>query len=78
MRCSKCNRDFLEKDIHESHDVPCYLFKGINRKEKKAQADKFQRRWLCVDCHNEYEESLRLALIIESEFFSSKYFESEK
>jgi len=26
MICDWCDCDFEEKDLHESHDVPCYLF----------------------------------------------------
>jgi hypothetical protein len=58
MICSNCANDFPEKDIQESHDVPCYLFNGKTRKERKNQADKFGRRWLCKKCHDIYEKTL--------------------
>lgn len=44
--------------IHESHDIPCYLFPGRNRKERKHYADKYGRKWLCYECHKEYENYL--------------------
>ena len=55
MNCMGCDKDFKENEIHESHDVPCYLFPGANRKERKQHADKFGRRDLCKKCHDEYE-----------------------
>lgn len=36
MKCQYCGEDFEEKDIDESHDVPCYLFEG-NRKGQKTK-----------------------------------------
>ncbi len=59
MKCDKCGRDFPEPEIQDSHDVPCYLFKGRYRNERKNQADKFGRHWLCKECHEEYEDYLR-------------------
>lgn len=61
MICERCKIEFDEKDIQESHDVPCYLFEG-NRQGQKNQADKFRRRWLCERCHKEYEKALRIWL----------------
>lgn len=55
MKCMYCLKDFEEKEIEESHDVPTYLFNGLIRKERKQQADKFSRKWLCVECHDKYE-----------------------
>jgi len=49
MICNKCNQDFEEKDIQESHDVPKYLCKD------KDEADKLGRHWLCKDCHDKYD-----------------------
>lgn len=46
MRCSICGLDYPENEIEESHDVPCYLFKGYNRKQKKNKADMYGRHWL--------------------------------
>lgn len=65
MKCSWCLKDFPEKEIQESHDVPCYLFwkKGKTRRERKHFADKYPRRWLCNECHEEYEDGLILSLI---------------
>jgi hypothetical protein len=74
MRCDKCHRDFIEREVHESHDVPCYLFKGQYRNERKNQADKFGRHWLCKKCHEEYEDALREVLIKEAIKFSKEYF----
>jgi len=58
MKCQKCGLEFQERDLQESHDVPCYLFKGEDRKEKKNQADKFGRHRLCKKCHDLYEKML--------------------
>jgi hypothetical protein len=58
MKCERYKRDFLEKDIQESHDVPCYLFLG-SRRLQKQQTDKYRRRWLCKECHAKYEKMLR-------------------
>lgn len=76
MKCQKCNKDFEEKDIDESHDVPCYLFEG-NRKGRKNQADLFGRHYLCNKCHKLYEASLRfrlrhMACLFANEFFNFK------
>ena len=57
MKCSKCNEEFLEKGIEESHNVPAYLFEG-DRNERKQQADKFPRKLLCKKCHDEYESTI--------------------
>jgi len=73
MKCDKCLRDFPEPQIQDSHDVPCYLFKGFNRKEKKNQADKFGRHWLCGECHELYEEELRKALMFSATLFCSEW-----
>jgi len=72
MICKYCGIDFEEKDIHDSHDVPCYLFLG-NRKGRKNQADKFGRHNLCKKCHDKYEEALRLFLIKKAKEFSNDY-----
>lgn len=73
MKCSICNEEFEEKDIQESHDVPCYLFEG-NRNIRKQQADKFLRRWLCAKCHKGYELRLRIFLRDMAKEFAIKYF----
>ncbi len=77
MICFQCKKDFKEKDIQESHNIPCYLFVG-NRKGRKNQADKFGRHWLCQKCHKKYEYSLNLSLRIFAEKFGKEYFEKEK
>jgi hypothetical protein len=77
MKCQKCKKEFEEKDIHESHDVPCYLFEG-NRKGQKNQADKWGRRYLCKKCHDEYENSLRVHLRNHAWTFAILYFREEK
>ena len=74
MKCSNCYTEYDEKDIQESHDVPCYLFKGFNRNDKKNQADKYTRRWLCKRCHETYEEELRQVLINIAQSFGVTYF----
>lgn len=58
MKCMRCNKDFVEKEIEESHDVPLYLFEGNKRNERKNQADKFGRKWLCKKCHDKYEAQI--------------------
>jgi hypothetical protein len=59
MICQHCGEDFPESYIEESHDVPCYLFEGKYRNERKNQADKYPRHNLCKRCHKEYERSLK-------------------
>ena len=78
MKCSKCSNDFLENEIHESHDVPCYLFEGIIRNERKNQADKFGRHWLCFECHEIYEHELREHFKQLALAFSVAYFEKKE
>jgi len=75
MKCSCCKKDFEEKDIHESHDVPCYLFfiEAKTRRERKQFADKFTRKWLCKECHDKYERLLRDELIQTALDFSIKF-----
>lgn len=46
MKCHKCNDEFLEKDIQESHDVPKYM----------GGTDADGRHWLCKKCHDIYEK----------------------
>lgn len=78
MICEKCKKDFEEKGIQEIHDVPCYLFDGMNRNEKKNKADKFPRHWLCKDCHHKYEEGLRMSFKFIAKDFSDKFFGENK
>lgn len=77
MRCSFCKNNLLESEIHLSHDVPCYLFEGQFRKDKKPFADKLGRRYLCKPCHLHYERALRIVLQLKAKEFSTKYFEEE-
>ena len=54
-KCAFCKNDFDEKDLQISHDVPCYLFEGKERRLRKKEADKFGRHLLCKSCHATYE-----------------------
>lgn len=90
MICQKCNGDFPESQIQTSHDVPCYLFEGKDRKERKNQADKFGRHNLCIKCHDIYERMVfavmirslsieqRKSLISVSTGFAENYFKKEE
>ena len=54
MICDKCKRDFYEKEMHDSHDIPKYM----------GGEDKDGRHWLCNECHQKYEfEVLKLGLM---------------
>lgn len=77
MKCLKCNGDFPEKEIEESHNVPCYLFIGLKRQVSKNRADKLGRHWLCKKCHKEYEKGLNLSLKIFAKNFSQGFFRRE-
>ena len=74
MKCDKCGEEFDEKDLDESHNVPCYLFEG-NRKGRKNQADKFGRHWLCKKHHKEYEEELCKELKQRARIFAQGWFD---
>ena len=67
MICQKCKKDFEEKDLQESHDVPTYIFNG-ERKVRKQLADKFGRHWLCVKCHNIYERCVFAEMIRQADY----------
>ena len=74
----KCNDDFPENEIQESHDVPCYLFYDIiGRRLKKQKADQYGRHWLCKKCHEEYEKALSVILLLKSKEFSRWFFKEE-
>jgi len=87
LKCSKCGIELPETNLQESHDVPCYMFEGANRKEKKNKADKYGRRRLCKKCHDIYEKTLpaylfktlgkatqeRLRTL--AKYFANKYFQ---
>lgn len=45
MKCDKCLKDFEEKELDCSHDIPKYI----------GGTDKDGRHWLCKDCHEEYD-----------------------
>jgi protein-arginine kinase activator protein McsA len=78
MKCTGCHLDFQEKEIQESHDVPCYLFYNeVGRSAKKQKADKYSRRWLCPKCHSNYEKWLSKMLIGVAEQFSKCYFKED-
>lgn len=75
MKCDGCGKEFEEREIQESHNVPCYLFiEKTSRREKKQLADKYKRMWLCKHCHQEYELALNKKLIIYSSIFGEEYF----
>lgn len=37
MKCQKCQKNFPEREIHESHDVPCYLFEDKEKGKEIAK-----------------------------------------
>lgn len=86
MECQRCGLDFEEKLIDASHDVPCYMFDGKDRKEKKNQADKYGRHNLCKKCHDIYEriiisvmvekinQKTKEEMILVAKEFSKQYF----
>lgn len=84
MKCDKCHKEFKSEDLHESHDIPCYLFEG-NKKGRKNQADRFPRHWLCKKkgikgeefCHDKYEKLLREYLRYYALKFAMEYFKEE-
>lgn len=90
MKCQKCNKEFLDNLLEESHDVPCYIFKGKDRNEKKQLADKEGRHWLCKKCHDIYEkkvfsamtynlpENQRFAMIQLAKLFALEYFQNKE
>jgi len=73
MKCNKCQLNFEEKEVDESHDVPCYLFEG-NRRIRKQHADKFKRHWLCKKCHKKYEENLNILLKLQAIKFGEEFY----
>lgn len=75
MKCELCRFDFLEREIHESHDIPCYLFyEEIGRNAKKNKADKLGRHYLCEKCHKLYEKTLNETLLNSAFNFSQLFF----
>lgn len=85
IKCVKCNENFPENEVHESHDIPRYIFDG-DKKQKKNQADKYGRHYLCKKCHDIYEKTIfaimvqslpikeRSFMITKGKEFSKKYF----
>jgi uncharacterized protein with PIN domain len=67
MKCSKCNVDFLEKDIQESHDVPKYI----------GGTDLDGRHWLCKKCHDIYEK-IKQQMRRSAKIFVDYYFTKEE
>ena len=45
MICDKCKKDFPECEIHESHDVPIYIFDGDRKQRMIKSAIDFAKRW---------------------------------
>lgn len=75
MRCDKCGEQFEEKELQESHDIPCYLFiYAGNRKGQKNQADNYGRHWLCKPCHDLYEQTLNNFLKLHALRFAEGWF----
>jgi len=60
MKCQKCEKEFEEKDLQISHDIPKYL----------GGTDLDGRHWLCKNCHDKYESTILIYYlsIIEEEF----------
>lgn len=89
MKCNKCEKDFPENELEESHDVPCYFFEGPTRKIRKKTADLYGRHHLCKKCHDIYEKTIfsyifsslprhiRLNAIRTASKFAEKYFKKE-
>lgn len=48
MICQKCKKEFPEKEIELSHDIPKYL----------GGTDVDGRHYLCSECHDTYEKSI--------------------
>ena len=67
MICDKCKKDFPECEIHESHDVPTYIFDG-DRKQRKQFADKLGRHLLCKKCHDIYEKMVFAVMIKQTDY----------
>lgn len=67
MNCEKCKRDFIESEIHESHNVPTYIFDG-ERKVRKQKADIYGRQMLCKKCHDIYEKTIFSVMIKQADY----------
>jgi len=79
MKCQKCFKEFEEKDIQLSHDIPKYM----------GGTDAEGRHNLCIKCHDIYERlvfyNAYMCLPVEQMLrcrnkvkeFSIKYFKKE-
>lgn len=67
MICNKCGKDFPEKELDESHDVPTYIFDG-ERKVRKQKADLYGRHWLCKKCHDIYEGMVFSVMVKQADY----------
>lgn len=76
MRCAHCKKNYEEKEIQLSHDIPCYLFREAPiRRQRKQLADKYSRHWLCKKCHEDYEKELKNFLITTAQKFAERWFQ---
>jgi len=48
MKCQKCEKEFEERELQLSHDIPKYI----------GGTDSDGRHWLCKKCHDIYERIL--------------------
>lgn len=69
MECQKCKKDFEEKDLDNSHDVPTYVFDG-DRKFREQRADAYGRHLLCKKCHDIYERIVFSEMIKEADYYT--------
>jgi len=53
VKCFKCQDNFEEKEIQESHDIPKYI----------GGTDLDGRHNLCKDCHNKYELQILISCL---------------
>lgn len=47
-RCKKCNKEYNEKELEVSHNIPKYM----------GGTDKEGRTWLCKNHHKQYERMI--------------------
>lgn len=55
MICDKCHRDFEERFLDCSHDIPKYM----------GGSDRDGRHWLCKICHHKYEIKILIKCLID-------------
>lgn len=65
MECQKCNRNFAEEFLEESHDIPKYI----------GGTDLDGRHWLCKECHEKYELTILIKIL---KFLNEDFFLEEK